>query len=257
MREMRLKWCVPAFAAGVMAAVPGRAMQAQVQAARRELVGVVRDSTGAPIEGATIEIPGAAGRSDARGAFQLWTADIDTLTISIRRLGYAPISAFLTARNRQWDTVAVEMDQTSRRLAAIAVTGATTRGALGLRDFDRRRALGNGVFITRDEIAARNTSRPSDVLQTKRGIRLVRIADGRYGVRFALYGNGNRSQCVPTIWVDGQRAPGMEIDDLTANDIQAMELYETFASTPSQFTSSGGRTPPCGTIVVWTRVPGL
>src|SRR4051794_4094567 len=83
---------------------------AQAPPSRRELVGIVKDSAGAGIEGATIEIPGAAVGTNAKGAFQVWTADIDTVTISIRRLGYLPISAQLAARGGRWDTVVVEME---------------------------------------------------------------------------------------------------------------------------------------------------
>src|SRR5204863_9996260 len=101
---------------------------------------IVKDPAGAGIEGATIEIPGAAVGTNAKGAFQVWTADIDTVTISIRRLGYLPISAQLAARGGRWDTVVVEMERTSQRLSAVTVTGGATRRGLGLRDFDARRA---------------------------------------------------------------------------------------------------------------------
>jgi hypothetical protein len=60
---------------------------------------------------------------------------------------------------------------------------------------------------------------------------------------------------MPTIWLDGQRALGLELDDLSANDIEGMELYQSLSTTPPQF-SHGGSTTPCGTIVVWSRVPG-
>ena len=40
------------------------------------------------------------------------------------------------------------------------------------------------MFVTRAEISARNSSRLSDVLQAKRGINLVRLGFGRYGVLF-------------------------------------------------------------------------
>jgi len=36
--------------------------------------------------------------------------------------------------------------------------------------------------------------------------------------------------------------------------VEAMELYDTFAAVPLQFTPLAN-TVPCGTIVVWTRSP--
>jgi hypothetical protein len=233
---------------------PSAPCHAQVQAARRELVGIIRDSAGAPIEDATIEIRGAAARSDARGAFRLWTGDIDTVTISIRRLGYFPVSAQIAARQRQWDTVVVELDRNPQVLGSVKVKETATRSALGLRDFEQRRAMGIGLFVTREEIVARNTNLPSDIFRTMRGVRLVRLRNGLHGVRFSLY-SGNRPSCVPDLWMDGQRARGMEVDEITANDIQAIEVYESFATVPAPF-APASNSVPCGTIVIWTRIPG-
>jgi hypothetical protein len=214
----------------------------------------VRDPSGTGIEGATVEIRGVAAGTNAKGSFQLWTNDIDTVTISIRRLGYLPVSAQLSARGGQWDTVVVEMERTSQRLSAVTVTGGATRRALGLRDFDARRAIGNGIFVTRDEITARNTTRLTDVLQNKRGIRVVRLRSGVSGVRFASYSH-TRSSCAPHVWIDGQWARDLEVDELPATDVEAVEIYETLASVPFEFTPQGSAIP-CGTIVIWTRIPG-
>jgi hypothetical protein len=244
-------WTALVAFAPVIAPMDQALAQAQ-RSTRRELVGVVRDSSGGPVEDATVAISDMTARTDARGAFRLWTSDIDTVTISIRRLGYSAMSALLTARDRQWDTVVVELDRTSQALAAVTVKESPTRRALGLRNFEERRARGLGVFVTRAQIAARNTMRPSDVVRTLRGVRVVRLRNGSYGVRFALY--DRRPSCAPDIWLDGQRARGLEIDELTANDIEAMELYESWSTLPFEF--SQGSTVPCGTIVVWTRVPG-
>lgn len=229
---------------------------AQAPPNRRELVGIVRDSAGAGIEGAAVQISGATAGTNVRGAFQLWTSNIDTVTLFIRRLGYAPVTALITARGGQWDTVVVEMDRTSMALSAVTIAGSATRRALGLRDFEERRAMGNGIFIARDEVERRNTLRLSDVLQAKRGVRLVRLGGGKLGVRFAMYSRA-RSNCVPNIWLDGMLAPDLEIDDISANDVEAMELYESLASVPGQFAPRGsGALLSCGTIVIWSRVPG-
>jgi hypothetical protein len=223
------------------------------QPPRRELVGVVRDASGKAIEGANVQIPGAAARTDERGGFQLWTGEIDTVTISIRRLGYAAISALIAARSGQWDTVMVEMEQNSQHLAAVTVTGSPVRRAVGLRDFEERRAKRSGIFVTREEIAAHNTTRVSDVLRGRRGLAFVRLRSG-YGVRFASH-TGKRSNCTPDVWLDGQRVKGLEVDELLPQDIEAMELYESIAGLPFEFTPPD-TSIPCGTIVIWTRIPG-
>jgi hypothetical protein len=234
-----------------MAAVAG----GQVQAGRREMVGFVRDSAGVGIEGATVQIAGNLLRTDPRGSFRLWAPDLDTLTIVVHRLGFEALEALLTANSKQWDTVVVELNRVAQNLAGMTVTSSATRRALALRDFDERKARGMGLFVTRGDILARNPLRLSDLLRDKRGVRLVRVANNYYGVRFASYSAALRA-CAPSMWIDGQLAPGMEIDDLLPNDIQAIELYETFASVPAEFAPRSS-TVPCGTIVVWTRIPGV
>jgi hypothetical protein len=54
------------------------------------------------------------------------------------------------------------------------------------------------------------------------------------------------------IWIDGQKVPGLEIDDIPLRDVEGMELYNGPATTPMQF-SQAQSARNCGTIVVWSR----
>jgi hypothetical protein len=224
--------------------------QARPAVGRREIVGVVRDPLGGPLAGVTVAIPGSTVVTNARGMFQLFTAEIDTVTISIRYVGYTAVSALLTAREKQWDTVLVQLDRAAQALEGVNVRETPTRRALGLRDFEERRAKGNGLFVTRADIAARGVSRMSDVVRNMRGVNIVR---GR--VRFVSQTGSRGTVCQPDIWLDGSRAQGMEVDDILASDVEAMELYSSFSTVPFEFTPRGSNTLPCGSIVIWTRVP--
>lgn len=42
---------------------------------------------------------------------------------------------------------------------------------------------------------------------------------------------------------------------MVATTVEAMELYDSFATVPSQFSHSANAVP-CGTILIWTRIPG-
>ncbi|MDQ8164496.1 MAG: carboxypeptidase-like regulatory domain-containing protein [Gemmatimonadota bacterium] len=230
--------------------------QTPVPAAKRELVGIVRDAKGAGVEGATVEVLGSTARTDPRGAFRLFTPELDTATIAIRRPGFSPIEALISARNRQWDTVVVELEQLSQQLPGVNIEEPRNQRAYAaLRTFDERRARGNGLFLTREDIVARNSLRLSDVLQARRGIQLVRLGTGRMGVRFVNYAGSRGTACIPDLWIDGQRVRSMEIDDIGANNVEKMELYDSFAAVPAEF-SHIGNALPCGTIVIWTRIPG-
>ena len=54
-----------------------------------------------------------------------------------------------------------------------------------------------------------------------------------------------------SIWVDGQAAMGMEIDEIRAQDIHGIEIYRGASTLPVQFAKAG--LGQCGAIVVWTR----
>ena len=222
----------------------------QVPTGKRQLVGVVRDGTGAAMEGVSVAIPGAERRTDTRGAFELLTNDVDTVTIALRRIGFEPIDALLTARNRLWDTVIVQMEPVVPRLERVNVNETRTRAALGLRSFEERRARGIGQFVTRADIVERGSSRLSDVLRMKRGVNVIR---GK--VRFVAYAGGRSQLCQPDIWLDGTRSQGMEIDELLPSTVEAIELYPYLSTIPVDFQPMGANTTPCGTIVVWSRIP--
>jgi hypothetical protein len=89
------------------------------------------------------------------------------------------------------------------------------------------------------------------MLRNTAGLRFVRVSSGR-GVRFPTT-SMSRRDCAPLIWIDGQKAPSMEIDDISLTDIEGIELYHGPSTTPFQF--STGSSNACGTIAVWSRPP--
>lgn len=221
-----------------------------------ELLGIVREMSGRVIEGATVEIHGQSARTDSLGQFRIRAYRRDSLTITVKRIGFAPSTGLLTAPELSGDTLLVLMDANAQMIDSVLIRGADLRSALGYGSFEDRRAQGIGVFVTRDEIEKRNSVRLSDVMRMQRGVHLVRLRNGVYGVRFSAFEGRTRS-CAPEIFIDGQRARGMEVDDIPANTVEAIELYRSSATTPFQFTvADAGITARCGTIVVWSRVPG-
>lgn len=246
----RLGW-VLALLLVLPPSLPLGAQPVVIPAGRRQLVGVVRDANGAAMEGVTVGIPGSSARTSVRGLFELLTLEQDTVTISFRRVGYEPIDALLTARNKLWDTVVVQMEIAAQRLNDVKVNESRTRAALGLRTFEERRGRGIGQFVTRADIVERGSSRLSDLLRTKRGVNVIR--GGK--VRFSAYTGGRNVQCQPDIWLDGMRSQGMEVDEILPSTVEAMELYPYFSTIPVEFQPVGANTTPCGTIVIWTRIP--
>lgn len=222
----------------------------RIPADRRQLVGVVRDAAGASLADVTVSVAGMSTRTSARGTFEILTPQIDTATISLKRVGFEPIEALLTARNKMWDTVVVQLEATARSLEAVNVEAAPTRLGTGYRNFEERKARGIGTFITRAELVERGSFRLSDALRNKRGVNIIK--GGR--VRF-VSSSGSRQLCQPDIWMDGARSIPMELDELPSATVEAIELYSNFSTVPIEFQRVGANTTPCGTIVIWTRVP--
>lgn len=227
----------------------------RAEAQKGRLTGLVRDSAGAPVPEADVSIASAhlLTRTDNAGAFVLPRVDPGQTEVSVRRLGYMPLSLQVDVRPNASDTLIIVMVAQALELPGVAIDEQTKRHMLWIEDFYRRRAKGiGGTYYTRDDIEARHASRLSDVLREAPGVRFIRTRGGS-GIRFDSPANFRRD-CVPQYFVDGQRVPNLEIDDLSARDVEGIELYAGPSSTPTQFQQ--GAVTSCGTVVIWSRVPG-
>lgn len=227
---------------------------AAVAQERAPLFGVVVDSAGAPIPQVDVAIAALRKltKTDDSGRFRFGVLPAGEIVLSIRRLGFEPLSFTHRLQPGASDTLRISLNPKAVTLEGIKVTERDMRRMFWIEDFYRRRARGIGTYITREDVEARRALRLSDVFRDTPGIRFVRVQGGS-GIRFTS-SPIHRRDCVPMIWLDGQRAAGMEIDELQVNEIEGIELYHGPSTTPMQF--SQGSLTTCGTIVIWSRVPG-
>jgi hypothetical protein len=220
------------------------------------LRGIVADSAGTPIRDANVGIVALRQltRTDELGRFAFAKLPAGEIEVSVRRLGYEPRVMRVVVASVDMDSISVTLIPQVAVLATIAVSSSEKRRRQGIEDFHLRRTRGIGAYVTREEILARGASRPTDALRNQPGLRVVRMRGSNSGVRF-LSSAVLRRDCMPMIWLDGQRAPGMEVDDLPVSDIEGIELYSGPSTTPLQFSQSAASST-CGTIVVWSRSPG-
>jgi len=238
----RLLLCLAAYPAATAHAQKGR------------VEGVVRDSTGhalANVDVAIVSLRLLTHTNDS-GQFVFNKLRAGVLDISARRLGYSPKTAPLPITELGVDTMTIVLSAIPAVLEEIEVNSSQYRKREFIEDFYRRRARGVGTYITRDQIEARNSFVTSDMFRTVPGIRFIRVPSGR-GIRFNNT-SIQRRDCPPMIWIDGQRAPGMELDDLPLTDIEGIEIYNGPSTTPLQFSQSLSQ-QTCGTIVIWSRPP--
>jgi hypothetical protein len=221
------------------------------------LRGVVSDSAGAPISNANVGIVALKEltRTDDHGRFAFRKLPPGEVEVSVRRLGYQPHSVYVVVTPASVDSLSVKLVPQPAALEGVAVSAAGFRRRQGIEEFHQRRIRGLGDYITREEILSRGTNKPTDLLRNMAGIRIVNLRGGGTGVRF-MSASSMRRDCAPMLWIDGQKAPGMEIDALSASDLEGIELYNGPSTTPMQFAQSASSST-CGTIIVWSRSPGI
>lgn len=241
-----------ATALGAMLALAPASASAQ---GRHALRGVVRDSAGAPIPEADVAIVSQriAGKTNERGEFVLPRVRTGEVQLSVRRIGFEPKTVVINGLDATADSLDVILRVHPRLLNAMEISAAEQRRQTAIEEFYRRRAKGSGMFVSREEIESRHPLKASDALRGLPGLRFERGRGGTL-LRF-LNSSSQRRDCTPQYWIDGVRVANFEIDDLPVGDIEGIELYEGPSSVPLQFSHFGGQTS-CGTIVVWSRVPG-
>ncbi len=257
----RRAWLVvllPALAAGPWA---------HAQDARSSVRGlVVSRQSQTPIEGAKIvlrrQLPGDSTvfdttiqtSSDRQGRFQFDRLRAGRYLIEAAHLADTlPPTVLELARAER-----IEVELTVGRLlppdslppvlpTLVAEAGTVPPSMAARDDFERRRRMGLGQFITRDMILARNPPAFVDLFRMASGME-VRCRGGDCLPRMIRA----RPGCWPTVHLDGVATDVRVLTGMRTLDVHAVEVYLGASETPLEFLSPG-RPQRCGLIVVWTR----
>jgi hypothetical protein len=246
-RHIALALCLGA------AAVPA---SAQMQMA--SLVGVVRDTAGAPVSGVEVWVRGSDlyTHTADNGGFRLIDITPGDAKLTVRRLGFEPITVDIRLSAGVRDTVVISMSMVAASLAGVNVEEERlTRSTRLLRGFWDRRGSGFGHFVTREEIDAKDAHNFTDLVRMTPGLNVVTVG-GRQTIR--LRDSGGRGDCPPQYWLDGIRIENAGPDEFIPGSLEAVEIYNGVATIPPPFSprvvSFGPKT--CGAIVIWSRLPG-
>ncbi|HJP86964.1 MAG TPA: carboxypeptidase regulatory-like domain-containing protein [Gemmatimonadaceae bacterium] len=210
-----------------------------------KLTGLVHDEANAPVMSAELRLAHAgqleqAVRTDASGHFEFSGIHPGDFQLSIRRLGYKVFNRNFTVSNSEPAPLDIAME-TVTDLDPVYVEGEDMK----LKEFNQRRTTNNfGKFIDADEIKQRDPRSMTEMLRTIPGATLT---SGKFvGNRLTLRG------CKPTVWVNGMKAYGAELDEV-ANppDVAGLEVYLSWAGLPPQYQDR--ENPGCGAILVWTK----
>jgi hypothetical protein len=211
----------------------------------------------------------------------------DTLTVDVRRLGYEPWYGRLAIGDTA-SMAHVTLHRISRRMFTVTVTDSSYGVPAYLRGFyermlARQRGIGNGLYLTPEEVDRRNANLTSALLQGINGVALQRTATGKV---VAMSSGGS---CQMIVLIDGHRAcppngcdtgsspsasppapsgpsrrsravmtrppPRDEqfvlLDDLLGpNEIAAIEVYPRGATIPPSLPAVADAS--CGLIAIWT-----
>jgi hypothetical protein len=235
----------------VLIAVLALAPQARGQ---RSLQGLVTDSSGAPLPNveARIENPLRLTRTDERGRFVLEPISDSVVDVRLRRLGYQVQSVRISMTSGEADSLRVVMQAEPVHLDTVTTDAAEDYNP-AFDGYHRRQALGIGSFITHQDLEKLRPIRLSDAFRRGPGMDLIPVGSG-LGVRFRRNAGlrGSRSaSCAPTVFLDGSPAQGLEVDELSASDTYAVEIYRGPATIPTEYRIPGMTS--CGIIVVWTK----
>lgn len=234
----------------------GRSSRVQTKGARvtsvltgnATLRGVARKQTGQPVSGARVTVWGTGVETTANeaGQYQIASLPEGSYTVEARAVGFQP------------HRVSVDLGATRDAVADLTLTPLVTtvdtlrvraNRAVPLEEFERRRKMGFGHFVTEDEIRKKAPTYMGDIF---RGLPGVVTMPGQFGRdRVLVRSSGMTGDCAPAIFLNGLLV-NIEDGDLdniiNPKDVRAIELYARTSSIPLQFQTRNG----CGSAVIWT-----
>ena len=223
----------------------------QSSVGRGVLDGIVTDTSLAPLAGASAWLLGTRLEvtTGANGRFRITSIRAGTYIVVVRRLGFAPVSSALTVVADDTARLAFALVPLEVKLEKVLVRAVT--GPLA--EFESRRALGFGQFMTETEIEKLNFVGTSDLLQTFHSVEVKGYGVLNKRLMPAL-------KCPMQFYVDGVSISVHNLDaDLPVpHEIAGIEVHANTATVPLQYASLGGGTSGhgggiCGVILIWTR----
>ncbi|HEY0777906.1 MAG TPA: TonB family protein [Gemmatirosa sp.] len=245
-------------------ALPARSISAQTPAVSGlEVVsGTIRGANHTGVVGAQVTVTPVAARggaatgparvtiSDDDGHFRIPWLPRGPVTVAVRRIGFQALSLDTTAAGLP--ALNITLVPVAQRLAAVVVNARSRHEYKGpLADFNRRRDLGFGHFVTATDIDERHPIRTTDMLRTIPGV-MVYTSGPFSGLRL------RNANCSPLVWLDGMPALSgyLDIDAFDPMSFAGIEIYTGVSTVPVELRGARGE-ESCGVIALWTRMPEL
>jgi hypothetical protein len=215
---------------------------------RHEIVGVVVDVSSVPIPEAEVSIVNPPGldkntHTSKEGRFTIRDLPSGQVSIHVRRLGYEARTVDINFQSELSTPIEIMLKPVPEELEAMLVTDDEKES---LREYYEHKATRSSYakFFDGKDIKKRGVSNASDLFRSVPGVSILSASTGGNSVRIR--------GCQPMLWVDGERIPRSEIDEvISPGDIAGLEFYISMAGTPAQYMDRS--THACGSILVWTK----
>ncbi|HJU69852.1 MAG TPA: TonB-dependent receptor [Gemmatimonadaceae bacterium] len=218
---------------------------------------VVTVNGGRAIADALVRIlDGPETRANERGEWTLTGAPLGTRMLEVRSVGYYPTrtAVDVVANGAPVRTALATMKDVLDTVKVVASRLANQN----LVEFNARRRIGGGRYLTAEDVQRRQPVVTSDLFRNMPGLRVER---GELGDTQLLMRGTFEETCVPSVFIDGRHMRNLTADDIDGwvkpNEIVGVEIYAG-THVPAQFNAgltgggaSGGES--CGSIVIWTK----
>ncbi|MCY3601222.1 MAG: carboxypeptidase regulatory-like domain-containing protein [Gemmatimonadetes bacterium] len=235
--------------------VPGMRHEVELRlvlAERRtgRLIGQVLDArTRQPVVAAEVFVPDRAERveSNRRGRFVLSALPVGEHELSVRHIGYAPLTYAVMVRQGLTTEAEIALSADPVELAPLVATVERPR-RLEIKGFYERKYWGEltglGTFITEEDIERWRPLRVSHLVS-------MLVPSVAPGLKNRRRFSGAGLTCPMAVYLDGIRLRQGELDQFVKPlEVGGIEVYKGLASLPAEF---GGFRNRCGAVVVWTK----
>ena len=210
--------------------------------------------TGQPVAEASITLvsertnrDGATVRSDSLGRFAMAAPEPGGYRLRVRRIGYKEATSGLLLLE---EGMAMELEMrlapAASQLTPLRVIARRSWREWGKDGFERRRALGRGVFLTPDDIDRADPRLVTDYLRSVPGIQILYHGGDSTEIR-SLRGH----RCLRILV---NRMPAFDGGLPFPHEVAGVEVYRDFREVPEEFRylalRSGGS---CGIVNFWSR----
>ena len=210
--------------------------------------GIVTDNAQSPLSGVDIKLVRSGSTLVAvstgdDGRFNFGDIADGAFVLEARKLGYEARVVNLNVGTQSSGRVEIVLKELPQKLEEVLVK-AEENGRL--KEFTQHKAERSnfGRYFDRSDIRKKNPTYASELFRSVPGVQVQGSSFGGNVVRVR--------GCKPLLWMDGQRVPGAELDEVARpSDIAAIEFYPSNAGIPPEYMDRNNKA--CGIILVWTK----